>query len=244
MATFLQLCQQVHRLVRSDNAEPGTQPVSVVSQTKTLGDIVYCVQKAWLKIQMHHPDWRWMRSSVAVTLTPNVDIVTVTNFRAQQARFASIVPFVAQAAERYVNIRDNGAVGAADNRCYFIPFQEYTGWWNRAPTPGAAMPFFFTEQPNRSIRLYPKPSTPPSTTNWLLTTGCRLTPQELLVDSDEPEMPPEFHELIVWVATHLFTVSRSNMSQLSSEARQFATEWMFKLASDQLPEMTECARYV
>lgn len=244
MATFLQICKDVHRLVRSDNNEPGTYPISVSGQTFTLADIVFCVQKAWRKIQMHHADWLWMRGSVSVTLTAGVNVVNVANFRTQQARFQEIVPYVAESDRRYVNIRDNNAVNAADNRCYFVEWQEFSGWWTRRPLPANALPFFFSEQPNRSIQLYPAPSTPASGGNWLLTTGCRFTVQDLVADTDEPEMPPEFHDLITWVAVDLFCASRSNLSSLRVDAKEAAREWMFKLAANQLPEMTECQRYV
>lgn len=243
MATYLQLCQQVHRILRVGDDAPGTAPTTVVAQALELGDIVYFVNEAWQQLQMHHPDWLWMISSVSVTLTPNVGTVTVSNFRTQNDRFAHIRPYVAQSLQRYGNVRDNSATANPHMPVWFIPWQDYDGWYNRSPTPASARPTFFTEQPNRTVRLYPPPSTPTVGFNWVFSIPCRITPQTLSVDADEPEMPDEFHDILVWWAVDLFCRVRTNMGPLSIEAKREVNRQLDRLAADQLPEMTAWNRY-
>ena len=245
MSTFLELCKQTHRKLRIGNDLPGTVPTTVVGQTGDLGDVVECVKEAWLMVQMHHRDWRWMQDSVTVTLTPNVFIITVANFVAQNARFEHIMPFVAQSHIRYASGRNNSAATNPSMSCYFIPWQEFNGGiYTRNPTPASSQPMYFSEQPNRSVRLYPPPSEPAPGFNWLFGIPCRKTPQTLAADADIPEMPDEYHNLIVWWAVDIFCRSRSNFDRLSAEAKKEVNRQLFKLAADQLPEMTECIRYV
>lgn len=245
MSTFLQLCQQVHRKLRIGDYDPGSRPLTVVGQTGDLGDVVASVQEAWTQLQMHHPEWRWLKSHVNATLTAGDNIITVADFRLDLGpRFAHIVPYVAQAVQRYANVRDIGAITNPDNRCYFIPWQEYTGWWDRKPTPQNAMPFYFSEHPNRDVYLYPAPNVPPSGTAWQFSVPCRLTPQSLAADSDTPEMPAEFHNIIVWWAVDIFCRTRTNFDRLSAEAKREVNRQLFRLAADQLPEMTDVNRYV
>lgn len=245
MATFLEICKQVHRKLRIGDYEPGSQPTTTVGQTQDLGDIVASVQEAWLQLQNHHRDWRWLRSSVSVSLTANVNIVTVANFRVQEARFAHVLWYVANSDVRYANIRDNGAITNPDMPCWFIPWLEFSGGiYTRNPQPVAGQPQFWSEQPNRSVRVWPAPSTPPSGGNWLFSIPCRLLPQALSADADIPEMPVEFHNIIVWWAVDIFCRTRTNFDRLSAEAKKEVNKQLDQLAADQLPEMTEWRPYV
>lgn len=245
MATFLELCQQVHRKLRIGDFEPGSRPTTTVSQTGDLGDIVESVKEAWLQLQMHHDDWRWMTSSVTVQLTPNVFIITRSNFIVQEARFAHIKFFHAGADQRYANIRNDSAATNPSMPCWYIPWQEFNGGiYTRNPIPAASQPMYFSEQPNRSVRLYPPPSAPSGGGNWLFGLPCRLMPQELTSDATVPEMPVEFHNIIVWWAVDVFCRTRANFDRLSVEAKKEVNRQLDKLAADQLPEMTEWRRYV
>lgn len=245
MSTFLQLCQQVHRKLRVGDESPSLLPTTTVGQTGTLGDIVEAVKEAWLMLQMHHRDWRWLRGSVSVTLTPNVNIITTSNFQAQEPRFAHVLWYVAQARTRYANVRDDGSINNPDMPVWFIPWQEFNGGiYTRRPSPTASKPQFYSEQPNRSIRLYPAPSTPSVGNNWLFSTPCRLLPQELTADSTIPEMPEEFHNIIVWWAVDVFCRTRANFDRLSIEAKKEVNRQLLKLGADQLPETVQVSPYV
>jgi hypothetical protein len=245
VSTFLELCQQVHRKLRIGDNAPGSVPVTVVSQTGDLGDIVAAVQEAWLQLQNHHRDWRWLRGSVSYAMTPNVNTITVANFRTQESRFAHVLWYLAGSDMRYANVRDNGAVTNPDMAVWFIPWQEFSGGiYTRNPQPTAFQPQYWSEQPNRSVRTWPAPNTPPSGGNWLFSLPCRLLPQSLTANTDVPEMPVEFHNIIVWWAVDIFCRTRTNFDRLSAEAKKEVNRQLDQLAADQLPEMTECRRYV
>lgn len=245
MSTFLQLCQQVHRKLRVGDESPSLLPTTTVGQTGTLGDIVEAVKEAWLMVQMHHRDWRWMQDSVTVTLTPNVFIITVANFVAQNSRFEYVRPFVAGSRQRYANIRNNSASTNPSMPCWYIPWQEFNGGlYTRNPIPAASQPQFFSEQPNRSVRLYPPPSAPADGGSWVFGVPCRRTPQDLTADSDIPEMPDEYHNLIVWWAVDVFCRTRSNFDRLSMESKKEVNRQLLKLGADQLPEMVQVSPYV
>lgn len=243
MSTFLQICQDVHRILRVGDNRPGSAPTTVVGQVDELGDIVYFVNKAWLNLQMHHDDWRWMQGSVAVTLTPNVNIITVNNFLAQNDRFAHVKPFVAMSRQPYATVRDGGSSSNPSINCYYIPWLEFTGFYTRSPAPASARPMHFSEAPNRAVRLYPAPNEPTPGNAWIFSTPCRLTPQTLAADSDVPEMPAEYHDIIVWWAVDLFCRSRSNMGPLSIEAKREVNRQLSRLAADQLPEFVQWSPY-
>ena len=245
MATFLEICKAAHRKLRIGDYSPGSQPSTVVGQTGDLGDLVASVNEAWLQLQMHHRDWRWMRSSVSMTLTPNVNIISVANFRVQEPRFAQILFYTAQSERRYANIRGNSSPTNSEMPVWFIPWQEFSGGvYTRTPQPPASQPMYFSEQPNRSVRLWPAPSTPSSGGNWLFSLPCRLTPQDLTLDADVPEMPAEFHNILVWWAVDVFCRPRANFDRLSAEAKKEINRQLDRLAADQLPELVECPPYV
>lgn len=244
MASFLEICQQVHRKLHIGDFEPGTRPATVVSQTGELGDVVAAVQEAWTQLQNHHRDWRWLMSSVSVDLTAGTNIITVANFQVREARFARVLWYVAGSDHRYANVRDNGAVTNPDMPVWFIPWQEFNGGlYTRNPQPVAGQPQYWTERPDRSVRVWPVPSTPPSGGNWTFSIPCRRTLQALSADADIPEMPVEYHNLIVWWAVDIFCRTRANFDRLSVEAKKEVNKQLDQMAADQLPEMTEWRAY-
>ena len=57
MSTFLELCQETRRL----SGIQGTGPVDVTTAVGIELDIVNYVKNAWIDIQGHPKNWKWMR---------------------------------------------------------------------------------------------------------------------------------------------------------------------------------------
>jgi len=243
MATFLEICQQVHRWVRAGNNTPGTVPTTVVGQTLELGDIVYFVGQAWLQLQQYHPDWRWMVSQGGLTLFSGVRVYSLATIQINFPRLAVIRPLIAASNIKYSLIFDISAPTRTDMPVWFISYEEWRGWWDRQPRTMLQKPCRFTIRPDRAVEVDPTPNDAPSGDNWQLVFDYKKTPQVLAIDGDIPELPEEYHDLIVWWAVNLFCRNRSNSDQLRAESGERINWWLERLAQDQLPEMTFWPRY-
>ena len=86
--------------------------------------------------------------------------------------------------------------------------------------------------PNKSIILYPAPSD----TTFTVTADYYSKPQVLALDTDEPEMPEEFHELILYRALMFASQVEGATDNYAIGEKEFKAMYN-RLALDQLPRM-------
>lgn len=254
MATYLQLCKSLHQLLRAGNNVPGSQPTSVTGNTDPLLiDIVAFVAEAWNQIQEDHPDWVWMRKSATLTLPINTStgynqklpIATITNNYPDWRN----VLYQNAGQYRYGLIIDPGYSPSPPPQqpCFYVPWLEFHGFFDRLPR-APAQPVRFTEDP-RTFDLYfdPPPLNAPSNpaTAYQFLVDYRTVNQALVNNVDVPNMPSDFHQLIVYWAGFLWCQTRSGASvaNLTNACTANMKRLLDKLRAFQLPEMVMDNRY-
>lgn len=236
--TFQQLCQTVNQFLRAGNNVAFGSVATPVNQLQT--DIIYFVNQAWQQLQNDHPSWLWMRDRMnGFALTATQRTYTLANLQTGRANYRNFLPMNA-ANYRYCLMADsNPPIGTQPTQMpvYFIPYQEWRGYWDRTPRP-TGQPVRLTEFPDFSLQLDPTPNNAPSGSPWALYFDYRTTNTVLAADADKPNMPADYHDILVWWAIDLYCRTRSNSSPLAAEAKAEVKRQRDRLAAYQLPEIT------
>jgi hypothetical protein len=209
----------------------GTALTSFASLSTEDQRIVNWVAEAWHDLQLHKPDWQWMKKTFS--------FVTID----QQATYA--------------NPTDTGVSDCADwkrdsFRCYstaqayademLLPFMDNDVWRNvyqfGSMRTTYSRPVVFTVQPiNKAVSLGPVPIS-----GYTIVGEYFRTPTDLVAITDDPtaagnDLPARYQMLIVWMAARAYA-----SYEAAPEVLQRAElEWrrlLRRLEFDQLPEIT------
>lgn len=238
--TYLQLCQFAHRYLRGGNAVPGSLPTAIPAAANVdqeVYDIIYTMPQAWEWVQNEHPSWNFMRGSGTFTLSNGVRVYPLSSLQAAITDYYGFIPFWATMNQPYFLMFDSGVAKPQDYIFPFIEYQEWRGFYDRAPRPSAAQPNRITEQPNKSLELDPTPLVAPSGSPWAIKFDYRKTNQVLATSGDTPFLPPEFHPLIAWVCIRMICETRMNTGPLYTSALNEQTSYMNKLKARYLPQV-------
>lgn len=227
MATFLDLCRQVHRYARIGEDAPGTAPVTVQAQVGVLAEIVGWVQDAYADIQSDQDDWLFMEKDGQVTIAVTNNAASV-----QVDDFGSIRCYSADDCTRYILCAETGS--DSWQPVYFIPWNDWAGgMYERAGALDAnGMPAYFTVAPDGSFRLYPTPLKSVD-----LKFAYRRAPHVLMADTDSPIFPARHHVAIVWRALMYHADTRDGTSEEYKKWERRRVQAMERLYREQLPEL-------
>lgn len=229
MSTFLQLAAEARREI----LDTGTGPTTVVSQTGQLGNIVAWVAQSYTEIQNRHADWLWLRSTWTVNTVASDDTyaygdVTDSRLSAPIARF------------RRWWLYDND--GFPNVKCYLtsagvagekyllpLPWAAFRDLYRRGTQTNNA-PVHVTVDPQRNLIIGPKPDA-----IYTITGEYQMSAQVLAADADTPEMPSDYHQLIVYEAMKKAGGS-SSASEVSARGITEGNKVMRQLEANQRPE--------
>lgn len=238
--SYIQLCQLAHRIARGGNAQPGTQPATippVANLDQMVYDIVDTVPRAWEKIQDEHPSWNFMRKQATLTLTASQRTYTLAQIQALINDYYGYIPFYGASDPPYFLLFDGGASTPQDFIFPFVEYIEFRGWWDRSPRPAPTQPNRLTERPDKTLEFDPTPALAPSGSNWVLKLDYRRTNQVLSNGGDIPILPPEFHEMIAYLAVIMVMETRQNQGAIWALANKRYTEYMDRLKARYLPQL-------
>ena len=231
MSTFLQLAAETRRECQMS----GTGPSTVLAQTGRLGDVVAWVANAYTEIQAKHTDWRWLRApftfnTVADTDTYAYTACTDTLTSATITRFAAWLPNDTDGTPVFKRYLTSGGVG---NQSFliFLPWGEFR-YLYKTGSQTNQQPIHFTIDPQNNLVLGPQPDA-----IYTITGDYERSAQVLAADSDTPEMPSRFHQLIVYEAMKKYagsTAAPEVMFRATGEGRRL---WR-ALERDQLPKIS------
>lgn len=176
--TFLQLCQEF----RGQAGIAGTGPTTVADQTGILLRIVNAVADAWLRIQKHPKQWKWMwrygYDLETIANTPDYVLTGVDEI------FTDTVTAYKQ------SLGTSSRFGIT-----FWDWAKYKQVYGNKQVIPTGKPSVMTQLPNGNLRFYPKPDAV-----YVVDFEYLKSPQVLDENTDTPEMPSEFHQLIVFDA--------------------------------------------
>jgi len=225
MATFLQLCQYV--AADSGTISGESQPSTVVGQTGRLGKIVRWTNEAWRSIQNAHGEWRWMRSDFSGP--------TVSGTRSYAGSDWSLTRHAEWVHDHTGNENRFSiyltATGVSDEGP--LAFRDYDWFYANCMrgTQTNGRPVYFSVTPDNKLALHPIPDAV-----YTVRGPYRKTPQDLTANSDEPEMPARFHDLIRDVALMALGTYDEAIQQIPLWRMQ-KIERFNHLERDQLPRV-------
>lgn len=226
MSTFLELCQDTAR----ELSIPGTGPSSVLNQVGESADIVRWVKNAYIQIQNRHDSkWKFLRHGFTLDTVDAQDTYDYT---------AAIDSTTTAAIDRFSAWRINDlrippriyltASGIGNqtwlSHFYWDDFQSIYKISNQVDS----FPAHITTNPQDEIVLGPKPNDV-----YTVTGEYYRSAQVLAADEDVPEMPVQFHELIVWYAIKRYGY-REAASEVLSASIDYSKSYMRQLESNQL----------
>lgn len=183
---FLALVKALHREAKL----PGSAPDTVAGQSGRAADLVEWIKEAYLDIQREKDGkWNWLFFSGGTTVAAGDDSVAVDDF--------ALIAFNRWATEDEMPARIfRTSVGSTERRIIpFLKFDEFYPKYFVGPVTDA-MPVEYSINPqNDYIFLGPGPAEEVFFAIWYWKGY-----QTLADDDDEPDMPEDYHMLIVYRA--------------------------------------------
>jgi hypothetical protein len=227
--TYLQLCQDLRR----ECSVAGLGPATVLGQVGLLDRITKWVRDGYNDIQILRPDWRWMRSEFTFETEASkdsypfwecIDERTAINID----RFAYWWPHDSWNPFKFYRTID-GLTG--QRWLTYVPWPYFKHIY-RIGQPITGLPSHVSIDDDDQIVIGPKPDGA-----YTVTGEYQRGPQVLVNDSDEPEMPLRFHDLITYYAMERYA-SDAVAPEVLARAMTEGTRMMRALESSQLPKMT------
>jgi hypothetical protein len=230
MSTYLQLCQRAAR--ESGTVSGDSSPSTVVGQTGRLGKIVSWIDSAWSDIQLDRSDWRWMRKELSATITSGTQRYTATALSVTSfGQWITKGDFNEDRWSLYVTADGVSTEGLIN----YLPWDDFFVSQLRGTPPSNGRPRFFSIDDQNRLVFSPTPDAT-YTVRGLYRKGV----QALTANADIPEMPADYHMLIVWEALKLLGNYDEATLQQRAEWNQNARRIRFNLERDQLPPMGIC----
>jgi len=186
---YLQLCQAARRECRIT----GTGPSAVAGQVGQLARIVAWVDDAWTSIQ-NDQDWRWMRSTFTVSTTEDDD-----DYAFGECTDVAAAALISRFGRWRLNdLEDPPKIYLSSTGVGGETFMSWIEWEHfkaiyRRSTQTSGHPVHISVDPADNIVIGPQPDGV-----YVVTGDYYKAAQTLSDDSDTPEMPARFHNLIVY----------------------------------------------
>ncbi|GAA0586740.1 hypothetical protein ACFQH5_20205 [Halomonas salifodinae] len=223
--TYLELVQRL----RQETNYANTGPTSVAGQSGDHARAVSWVADAYTEIQNRHP-WRWLRKEFTLTTSASVDTYDFTSAldggvaisRFKSWHFGDIY----NPPKSYL---ESAGVGS-ESRMLFVPWAYFRSIYRIGSQPTGA-PRFITIDPNDNIVVGPKPDAA-----YVITGEYNRSAQVLSDNDDVPEMPSDYHMLIVYQAMEDFGLYDA-ATEILSRSRTKGRRLMRQLEGTQMPKM-------
>lgn len=231
---FLQITQALRRESRS-TAAGSSGPTTVVSQTGVFKDLVDWCAEAYNNIQRSSPDWRWLRSRFTLQTVASDDTYAygdATDVATSSAitRFSRWIIFDAYGDSNVTCYLTASGV-AAEQYLTYLDWASFRALYKfGAQTDG--VPVHFTVTPANELMVGPAPSAV-----YTIKGEYQKSNQTLAVDADEPEMPDDYHMLVVWDALQSYA-SSAVAPELWTKAEKNAAPLRSALHRNQAPQLS------
>lgn len=233
MSTYLELCKKVAQECGIGDAD-GTSPETVVGQYGELKRVIDWVNQAWSDLQNRHPNWNWMRASFMLLTEPGVntysyeDAIDVDTAE-PITRFAR---WMVDDDDDYAKIYLQSSGIGTQTWLTFTPWNAYKSIFRiGANNLSEGYPGYITIDPRDNLVFGGIPNGV-----YAIHGEYQRSPQILLSDDDVPEMPPRFHDLIMYLAMEKYALYES-APEVLARARSGRGSLLGRLEANQLPEI-------
>ena len=192
-ATFLDLVRDL----RQECGIAGSGPTSVVGQMGELRHLVHWIAQAYVEIQTRHgAKWRWLKREFTLPIEEGTSV-----YRYYDADDSLLTtPIDRFASWHLTDLDDPPMIAPTDSIPSGERWMSYVDWSSfrtiyriGSQTPSA--PHHISINDQDSLVFGPAPNG-----DYTVTGHYWRAPQVLVEDEDEPEMPWQFHKLIVYKA--------------------------------------------
>jgi hypothetical protein len=188
VSTFLELAQETRAL----SGIGGTGPASVVTASGIEGRIVNYVKNAWIDIQMHPKKWKWMWGRYLAPIPGGAPLQTIINTR--EYPLTDVESVRVKSFRSYLT-----ATGVSDRqRMIWLSWMKFDRAHGTVDEL-ANRPIRITRDPSGQLVVYPKASAAYSI-EFEYFKGAQI----LTANDDIPQLPVDFHQLIVYEALKRF----------------------------------------
>jgi hypothetical protein len=226
--TYLELCQRL----RQEVGVSGTGPTAVTSQTGELKRLVDWVASSYTEIQNRHEEWRWLRVGFSVDTVADDDSYAYGDCT-DDLTSAAITRFTRWRFNDQFDtpkIYLTSAGSGTQNRLIFLPWDSFATIY-RLGQQTSGYPAHITIDPQDNMVLGPKPNDV-----YTINADYFRSAQELASDSEVPEMPSQYHMLIVYRAIMDYGLFES-AAEVIERAELKGSRLMRQLEKNQLPKM-------
>lgn len=238
MSTLLEICQAVCREGGIPGGEGALSDVAASSNSAEIKRIVGWAKSAWLEIQLKHQHsglyWRWMRVGFTLTtvdgtseygwdnaaLNDDETGSDITRFRKWMIKDYDDPPSI------YLQSAGVGTEG-------FLTFLDWNDfkYLYRVGNQNDQQPVHISITPQNKLVLGPAPN------GIYIASGDYLRGnQSLAANADTPDMPADFHDLIMWKALLTYALDKP-APELATRAEYMVDMYMGMLEADQLSEI-------
>lgn len=228
---FLKIAQRA----RQECGIPGTGPSAVTGQTGELKRIVDWCAQAYTDIQNRHlsePCWRWLRHGFTLSTTTDDDTYAYTD-ATDDTSSAAISRFSHWRLDDCYDppkiYLTSSGVGT-QTWMTWLPWEDFKTIYRRG-TQNSSYPIHITVDPQNNLVVGPKPNGA-----YTINGDFYRSAQELAADGDTPEMPSQFHTLIVYMAMQEYGYFES-APEVLARGKEKAGNMMRDLELNQLPKM-------
>jgi hypothetical protein len=216
--TFLELCQAL----RQEAGISGNGPSTVAGQSGELKRVIDWVSRSWEEIQLARKNWMWKRAQFQFNTTASdydytpADVGIASRFARWDYETLRIYPAA------------SGNVGEVG-----LPFLDYNAFlrvYLTGPRP-TGMPVCYSIGNDLKLLLGPVPDKA-----YTITGEYWKSNQVLAADADEPEMPDDYHLLIVYWALEKYGLYEA-AGEVIARAKQDKRFYLGKLTDNQLPKI-------
>ena len=207
---FLTLCKQT---ALESGVISGLPSFSTVSgATGRVAQLVSWVADAWEDIQNERTDWLWMRRRFQANLTPLN--VAYTPLSLGIARVGAWDKGTLRRRGMSVYDPDEGKKDESP-----IPYVNYDDWMETYDfgEHDESRPTCWSISPQNELLFGPTPDKA-----YVIRGGYRLSAQRLVNDADVPEMPEEFHRVIIAEAIGIMSRADEVIETLTTYKAQYA----------------------
>jgi hypothetical protein len=232
MSTFLQLANELASEAGVSGAASSIS--AVTNQTGQALRLVNWIKRSWTEIQRRHNNWRWMRSKFTFNTVAGTDAyaygsITDSRLSGLITRFARWLPFDDSGAQNVKRYLTSGGV-SGEIWMTNLPYDYFQAVYKRGQQNNGPI-VHITIDPQNQWVIGPKPDG-----IYTVSGEYMMSAQVLAADGDVPEMPSDFHDLIVYRAMEKYGRFYAAGEVLARGERE-GGRLMAQLVADQLPSI-------
>lgn len=220
MSTLLELCN----LAAAECTYPSLG--TTVNQTGQRASMVAWVKEAWMDVQRAQANWNWMRADFSFTTTASQQAYTPTDAAPTGAGLTYFRHWHTNTLRCY-------QTSVADEQwMVFWPYATFRDRYIFGSVP-SSRPLDFTVRPRDKALLFG--NIPDGV--YTIRGEYQKSARELSGNDDEPDMPDEFHYLIVYGAMRKYAFSE-NAPEVEARGLEGWNRIMNQLTADQIPAVS------